>query len=99
MTECTIERIFLYPVKGCRGVEVQDIELSPTGILGDRGYVILYEGGFANLKSLPALSGVIVNLTEDGLIFSAPGHEEFVHVKRTRGDEKSLKFYLSLIHI
>ena len=99
MTECTIERIFLYPVKGCRGVEVQDVDLSPTGILGDRGYVILYEGGFANLKSVPALSGVIVNLTEDGLIFSAAGREEFVHVKRTRGDEKSLKFYADEISV
>lgn len=99
MTECTIERIFLYPVKGCRALEVQDVELSSTGIAGDRGYVILYEGGFANLKSIPALSRFTVALKEDGLRFGAPGHEELVHTRQIEGDEKSLQFYADEISV
>ena len=99
MTECIIERMFLYPVKGCRAVEVQEFELSSTGISGDRGYVILYEGGFANLKSLPALSRVVVALAKNGLRFSASGHEELVHNRQIAGDEKSLQFYADEISV
>ena len=99
MTECTIERMFLYPVKGCRAVEVQEVELSSTGISGDRGYVILYEGGFANLKSLPALSRVVVALEKNGLRFRASGHEELVHTRQIAGDEKSLQFYADEISV
>ncbi|MEC9014178.1 MAG: MOSC N-terminal beta barrel domain-containing protein [Chloroflexota bacterium] len=99
MTECTIERIFLYPVKGCRAVEVQDVELTFTGITGDRGYVILYEGGFANLKSLPALSMLAVALKGDGLVFSASGHEDLVHTRQLVGDQKSLRFYADEIRV
>lgn len=99
MTECTIERIFFYPVKACRPVEVESVALGPTGIAGDRDYVILHEGAVANLKSVPALSRVIVELEGDGLRFSSPGHEDLVHTRQSGGAETNLQFYADEIAV
>lgn len=98
MSQCTIERIFYYPVKGCRAVEVDETELGPTGIPGDRGYVILFDGGFANMKSVPTLSRVVVALADDGLRFSAEGHSDYLH-RRQSGDEAKLQFYADEISV
>ncbi len=98
MTECVVERIFYYPVKGCRAVDAQSVDIGPTGISGDRSYVILYEGGFANLKSLPALSKVVVALHEDGLRFGADGHDDLIH-QRQSGDEVALTFYADQVPV
>ena len=99
MSQCTIEKIFYYPVKGCRAVEVEQAELSETGIAGDRAYVILYDGGFGNLKTLPALARVTVNLTEGGLRFSAEGSDDYHHEHRLAGDETNLTFYADQVPV
>ncbi len=99
MTECTIERLFYYPVKACRAIEVETVDLGPTGIAGDRDYVILHEGGFANLKSVPGLSRVIVEREGDDLRFSSPGHEDLVHARQTDGAESDLQFYADEIAV
>lgn len=93
MSECTIERIFYYPVKGCRAVEADSVELNPTGITGDRGYAILRGDAVANLKSLPTMTKVVVNLVEGGILFQAEGHPDHVHRFHDTGDETSLTFY------
>jgi len=99
MIKCTIEKMFLYPVKGCRAVDVEEVEIDATGFAGDRGYVILHEDGFANLKSIPALSRVVVALEENGLKFNALGHEDFVHTRQIKGSETSLQFYADEVSI
>ena len=99
MTECTIEKLFYYPVKGCKAVEVESVELGPTGISGDRGYLILRDGDFANLKSVPELSRISVKLEGDGLRFVAPGCEDLLHIRATEGNEIDLQFYADQITV
>lgn len=38
-----VSRISIYPVKGCRRVELQSAEVTPSGLAGDREYMIVRE--------------------------------------------------------
>ena len=36
-----IKQLFLYPVRGIRGIEVESLELTPLGPKGDRNWVMI----------------------------------------------------------
>jgi len=39
--EVKIKGIYLYPIRGIKGLEVPQVEITPSGIRGDRNWVIL----------------------------------------------------------
>ena len=38
-----IKDLFVYPIKSCKGIRVNEIELSQTGFLGDRNWMLVDE--------------------------------------------------------
>jgi uncharacterized protein len=66
----TIASLHLYPVKGCRAVDVTSITTSPDGLLvGDRAAMIVdaSTGRFISQRHEPRLTQLIASLTEGGL--------------------------------
>jgi uncharacterized protein len=69
-----IQSLFRYPVKGCRGEELQSAVLGPRGIEGDRHWLIVTsDGTFLTQRELPRMALISPQLCSSGLSLSAPG--------------------------
>jgi uncharacterized protein YcbX len=73
-----ISRLFLYPVKGCRGIALRSAQLAETGLavgdIGDREWVVVdAEGDFLSQRELPRMALIGTRLTGSSLRLSAPG--------------------------
>jgi uncharacterized protein len=71
----TISRIVIYPIKGCRGIEVQECEVTEKGLTGDRQFAIVYtdkrsESGAhtaVSQSNCPRMSLIRPEVVADGL--------------------------------
>ena len=74
----------VFPVKSCRGVSVQEIEIDNFGVVGDRRFMLVDGNNrFTSQRKLPRLALVAVSYIEGGdgekqLKLSAPGMPEFI---------------------
>jgi uncharacterized protein YcbX len=73
-----ISRLFLYPVKGCRGVALDTCELAATGLavggIGDREWVLVDDHNeFLSQRELPRMALIGTRLLPSALRLSAPG--------------------------
>jgi uncharacterized protein len=69
-----IARLFVYPVKSCAGVEVQQILLTDTGPEFDRAWMVVDAlGAFVTQREHPRLALVCPQLTPDELVLSTSG--------------------------
>jgi uncharacterized protein YcbX len=73
-----IAQLFLYPIKGCRGIEVERATLADTGLevdgIGDREWVVVdADGEFLSQRELPKMALVETHLTSTALRLKAPG--------------------------
>jgi uncharacterized protein YcbX len=74
----TVARLFLYPVKGCRGIPLRSAELVETGLqfngIGDREWVVVdADGEFLSQRELPKMTLIGTHLTSRTLRLTAPG--------------------------
>lgn len=87
----TVTALYQYPVKSCRGLGVDALELDAIGPVGDRRFMFVDAGGmFASQRSLPALARIDVVPIEGGLRIAIPdrGTHDLGLVRR--GDEPKL---------
>ncbi len=69
-----IARLFVYPVKSCAGVELQEAELTDTGLDLDRAWMVVDSvGGFVSQRELPRMALVSVQLKYSEVVLRAPG--------------------------
>ena len=73
-----ISRLFLYPVKGCRGIPLRSAQLLETGLavgdIGDREWVVVDDHGeFLSQRELPRMALIETRLTPSSMRLSAPG--------------------------
>jgi uncharacterized protein YcbX len=69
-----IARLFVYPVKSCAGVELQEALLTETGFDLDRAWMVVDgEGGFVSQRELPRMALIRVQLKHYEVILRAPG--------------------------
>jgi hypothetical protein len=73
-----IAELWLYPVKGCRGIALREAQLAPTGLLhdgvGDREWVVVDAAGrFLSPRTLPKMVLIETRLPGDVLRLKAPG--------------------------
>jgi uncharacterized protein YcbX len=69
-----IARLFVYPVKSCAGIEVQEILLTATGPKLDRAWMVVdAQGAFVTQREHPRMALVHPRLTPDELVLSTPG--------------------------
>jgi len=74
----TVSRLFLYPVKGCRGVALRAAQLAPTGLavgdIGDREWVVVDgHDEFLSQREFPKMALIEARLPAGALSLSAPG--------------------------
>lgn len=92
--QCTVTAIYSYPVKSCRGTQVESAEVSPTGITGDRQLMILADGKFINQARLPALATVATSRIDDSTIsFAHSKLSALSHSISANGVESNVNFY------
>jgi uncharacterized protein len=74
----SIDQLFLYPIKGCRGIAVERATLTATGLevdgIGDREWVVVDgQGEFLSQRELPKMTLIETRLTSTTLRLKAPG--------------------------
>lgn len=78
-----VDKLFVHPVKSCRGIEVQNYAVRSKGIyaegsvIGDRSFMMTYENGrFATIRQFPQM--VLIRpsvIAKDKLLLNAPDME------------------------
>jgi uncharacterized protein YcbX len=70
----SIARLFVYPVKSCAGIEVQEALLTETGLDLDRAWMVVDAAGrFVTQRQLPRLALVKPQFRRSELVLRAPG--------------------------
>lgn len=71
-----VSRIFVYPIKSCRGIEVDSAELTWRGLAHDRRYMLVDSAGrFLTQRRHPRMALIGTAMTPDGLEITAPGRK------------------------
>jgi uncharacterized protein YcbX len=69
-----IARLFVYPVKSCAGVELQEAVLTETGLDLDRAWMVVDEAGeFVTQRELPRMALIVPQLKQHEVVLRAPG--------------------------
>ncbi len=70
----TIKRLFVYPVKSCAGIEVQEALLTETGLDLDRAWMVVDEHGvFLSQRTLPRMALIRPQVKSEEMVLRAPG--------------------------
>jgi uncharacterized protein YcbX len=71
-----VASVFVYPVKGCRAVQLTEGAVEPWGLVGDRRWMVVdAEGKGLTQRDQPALARVRTALTDHGVELVADGLE------------------------
>ena len=69
-----IERLFVYPIKSCAGVELGEAMLTETGLDLDRAWMVVDEAGeFVTQRELPRMALIRPQLKLHEVVLRAPG--------------------------
>jgi uncharacterized protein len=70
----TIQNLFVYPIKSCAGVAVQEAFLTDTGLEFDRAWMVVDERGeFVTQRELPRMCLIQPTLKQYDMVLRAPG--------------------------
>ena len=70
----TIQNLFVYPIKSCAGVAVQEAILTETGLEFDRAWMVVDERGeFVTQRELPRMCLIQPTLKQYEMVLRAPG--------------------------
>ncbi|MES2187896.1 MAG: MOSC N-terminal beta barrel domain-containing protein [Pseudomonadota bacterium] len=73
----TVAQLFVYPVKSCGGIALQQSPLAASGLAFDRAWMVVDEQGFfVTQRSLPRMALVRPELRAHDLVLRAPGMPE-----------------------
>ncbi len=74
MSGVAISDLWIYPVKGCRGLPLPEVRLERAGLAGDREWMIVgSDGAFLSQRTHPRLALVAPRLEDGHLKLTAPG--------------------------
>ena len=69
-----LDAIHIYPVKGLRGITVQEAVVEPWGLQGDRRWMVVDSGGrYLTQRDLPGMARIAATPDAAGLTLSADG--------------------------
>jgi uncharacterized protein len=72
--QATIARLFIYPVKSCAGIDMDEVVLYDTGLDYDRAWMVVdADGVFVSQREQPRLALVTPQFRRGELILRAPG--------------------------
>ncbi|MEN9903961.1 MAG: hypothetical protein RLZZ555_526 [Pseudomonadota bacterium] len=74
MLPLQIEQLWIYPVKSCAGIRLQQAELEPAGLAWDRTWMVVdADGVFVSQRDLPRMALIQPQLQASQLELNAPG--------------------------
>lgn len=74
-----ISGLWVYPIKSCKGIELQTATLTPDGLAWDRHWMLVdREGRFLTQRQLPRMALIETMLGEKSLRVSAPGMSDLL---------------------
>ena len=72
--QATISGLFVYPIKSCAGVAVQEAILTETGLEFDRNWMVVDEKSeFVTQRKLPRMALIQPQIKHDEMVLRAPG--------------------------
>ncbi|MCW5653088.1 MOSC N-terminal beta barrel domain-containing protein [Hydrogenophaga sp.] len=72
--KATIDQLWVYPVKSCAGVALTEAELTDTGLLYDRAWMVVdAQGEFVTQRELPRMALIQPSFRMGQLVLRAPG--------------------------
>lgn len=72
--QARVARLFVYPVKSCAGVAVDEVLLIETGLEFDRAWMVVDEAGrFVTQRELPRMALIRPQLKHSEMVLRAPG--------------------------
>lgn len=81
-----ISALYVYPIKGCRGVALQTAEVQPIGLKDDRRYMVIdAHGRFLSQREVPQMAQISVQVAKNGWILSHAQHGEIAFNPITSG--------------
>jgi uncharacterized protein YcbX len=94
--EAVIRELWVYPVKGCQGVAVDEIDVSRRGIPGDRDFVLWHDGELVDQKETPRIASLAAQFDAPTgtLTFRHADAGEFVHRVRSEGESRAARWVL-----
>ncbi len=80
--------LFLYPVKGLRGIGVRDAAVEACGLAGDRRWMLVdAQGRFLSQRQVPGLARIAARLQPDGLVLGS-GRDRLLVARPAPGGER-----------
>jgi len=74
VAQAVLSALHVYPVKSCRGIQLDAARLTPTGLADDRHWMLVRPGGrFVTQRELPRMALIATALNAEGITFAAPG--------------------------
>jgi hypothetical protein len=82
-----LSRIFIYPIKSARGIEVAETELGTSGPVNDRRWMLVDdEGVFLSQRKAPRMALIEPGFEGSDLVITAPGMSPLVLPASSCGD-------------
>jgi uncharacterized protein YcbX len=89
-----IKNIVLFPIKSCKGIELEQCTVDPRGIVGDRSMMLTFEDGrMLTQRDQPLLSLVQPALDGERLTLGAPGQETISINLQATGPESNVSVW------
>lgn len=94
-----VSSLHVYPIKGCKGVDLREIQLDARGPVGDRRFMIVDErGAFVTQRDVPSLALITAELSETALTLRAPAAETFtLDLTPTRHERRRAQVWRSQV--
>ena len=99
--DVVVTRLNVFPVKSCRAVSVEEIEMDRFGVVGDRRFMIVDGDRFTSQRKLPRLALVTACYVDGGkrLKFSAPGMPDLVHQPVVEGERVDVSLWRDTVSV
>jgi uncharacterized protein YcbX len=92
MSPCTVTELSIFPIKSCRGVPVDSIEIRKAGIVGDRELMLVRDGEPLVQLEEPGMARIAAQPLPDGRIrITHPEAGEYVHEIQREGHDVAAK--------
>ncbi len=91
----TVEQLWVYPVKSLTGIPLTSATLLPTGLAGDREWMLVdADGVFLSQRKLPRMATIRTELRDGGIVLSSQGNGE-IFIDRPDGETRPVKIWKS----
>lgn len=89
-----VAALTIYPIKACGALPVERRRVTPTGLAGDRAFMVVSADGRARTqRRAPRLATVRPSFTDGGLLLTGPGQEPLEVGPRTDGPRVDVEIF------